>query len=122
MQALVRDLNHVYRTHPALHARDNEGEGFAWQIADDAANSVFAWTRHAPAAPPVLVISNFTPVPRDGYAVPVPEGGRWRCILNSDAEVYGGSGGTASEGLEAVDGQVIVSLPPLSTIMYIHEP
>jgi len=52
---LIRDLNRVYRDKPALHARDCEGEGFAWAVVDDKANAVFAWTRHAPAANPVLI-------------------------------------------------------------------
>ena len=64
VQALVRDLNRLYRDKPALHARDCEGEGFEWLIADDSLNSVFAWLRKAPGADPVAVISNFTPVPR----------------------------------------------------------
>ena len=51
VQSLVRDLNHHYRDRPALHARDCEGEGFEWMIADDAENSVFAWVRRAPDAP-----------------------------------------------------------------------
>ena len=65
----------LYRGTPALHARDCEREGFEWLIADDSANSVFAWLRKAPGANPVVVISNFTPVPRDGYRVPLPPAG-----------------------------------------------
>ena len=72
-------------TRPALHARDCEGEGFEWLIADDAANSVYAWLRKAPGANPVAVIANLTPVPRSGYRVPLPSAGRWREILNTDA-------------------------------------
>ena len=81
--------------------RDCEGEGFEWLIADDSANSVFAWLRKAPGASPVAVISNFTPVPRAGYGVPLPHAGRWREILNTDAAVYGGSGMGNMGGVDA---------------------
>ena len=64
VQALVADLNRIYRDHPALHARDCEGEGFEWVLADAAADSLFAWVRRAPGARPVVVISHFTPILR----------------------------------------------------------
>ena len=93
MRRLVGDLNRAYREYPALYARDCEGEGFEWLIADDAENSVFAWLRRSGGdEPPVAVISNFTPVPRPDYTVPLPPAGRWREAVNSDAEIYGGSG------------------------------
>jgi len=117
---LIRDLNRVYRDKPALHARDCEGEGFAWAVVDDKANAVFAWTRHAPAANPVLIIANMTPVPRPGYRVPVPKDGAWREIINSDAQHYGGSGVGNFGAVEAADGHVVLTLPPLATIMLEH--
>ena len=67
MRLLVRDLNYLYRSRPALHARDCEPDGFAWLIVDDSKNSVFAWLRKAPDGHPIAVISNFTPVVRDFY-------------------------------------------------------
>ncbi|RWO98224.1 1,4-alpha-glucan branching protein GlgB [Mesorhizobium sp.] len=117
----VRDLNYLYRSRPALHARDCEPEGFSWLIVDDSANSVFAWLRSAPGGNPVAVISNFTPVPRDNYRVPLPMAGRWREIINTDASDYGGSGkgnGGAVEARKEAGGiSATVLLPPLSTIM-----
>ena len=118
---LVRDLNRVYRGKPALHARDCEGEGFAWAVVDDNANSVFAWSRHAPEANPVLVIANMTPVSRNGYRVAVPRNGRWREIINSDARVYGGSGVGNFGTVTASEGHLVLTLPPLGTIMLEHE-
>jgi len=120
VRQLIRDLNRVYRDKPALHARDCEGEGFAWAVVDDKANAVFAWTRHAPSANPVLVIANMTPVPRPGYRVPVPKDGSWQEIINSDAQHYGGSGVGNFGTVEATDGHVILTLPPLATIMLEH--
>jgi len=121
VRLLLRDLNRLYRTEAALHARDCEGDGFRWLIADDKRNSVFAWLRLAPDAAPVAVISNFTPVPRRGYRVPLPSAGVWREILNSDATAYGGSGaGNGGEVLarQTPDGiHADMTLPPLATIM-----
>jgi 1,4-alpha-glucan branching enzyme len=126
VQALVRDLNRLYAGTPALYARDCESEGFSWLIADDSRNSVFAWVRKAPDANPVAVISNFTPVPREGYVVPLPKAGRWREILNSDADRYGGSGVGNSGGIEAAEGErgitATLRLPPLATIWLEWEP
>jgi 1,4-alpha-glucan branching enzyme len=114
---LVRDLNHLYREHPALHARDCEGEGFEWLIGDDATNSVFAWLRKAPGAKPIAVIANLTPVARAPYRVPLPHAGRWREIFNSDAQGYWGSGLGNLGGVDAEQGGAWVTLPPLATIM-----
>ena len=73
---LVRDLNHSYTAIPALHARDCEPEGFEWMNADDFENSVFAWARHDGEGGPILVVvCNFTPVPRDNYQMPLPKAG-----------------------------------------------
>src|SRR5690606_5104545 len=88
VRLLVRDLNRAYRDTPALHARDCESAGFRWLIADDAENSVFAWLRTTPDAPPVAVIANFTPVMREDYAVPLPADGVWRELVNTDAATY----------------------------------
>jgi 1,4-alpha-glucan branching enzyme len=121
MKKLITDLNYLYRSRPALHARDCEPEGFEWLIADDRENSVFAWLRKAPGENPVAVISNFTPVQRDFYEVPLPEGGRWREIFNSDADIYGGAGNGNGGFIQAEErgGRFVgkMMLPALSTIM-----
>jgi 1,4-alpha-glucan branching enzyme len=122
MQRLVRDLNALYKSKPAMHARDCEGEGFEWLIANDKENSVFAWLRKAPGEKPVAVISNFTPVLREHYDVPLPFEGAWREIFNSDADVYGGSGqgnGGECRAERQSSGRIVASLrlPPLATIM-----
>jgi len=117
VRMLVRDLNRIYRETPALHARDCEGEGFAWLIVDDRHNSVFAWARRAPGARPVAVIANCTPAPRTGYRVPLPADGRWVEIVNTDATAYGGSGMGNGGEVWATDGGAHVTLPPLATIM-----
>jgi len=118
MQRWVRDLNHAYRAHAALHARDCEGEGFDWLVVDDAAASVFAWLRKAPGAAPVAVVCNFTPTLHSHYRLPLPIDGHWREVLNSDAENYGGSGQGNLGSITASDGAAMVVLPPLATVMF----
>ncbi|WP_206363559.1 1,4-alpha-glucan branching protein GlgB [Sphingomonas crocodyli] len=118
VRRLVRDLNQLYRGRPALHARDCEGEGFRWIVADDAANSVFVWERRAPGEKPIVVATNLTPVPRPDYALRLPQGGLWREVVNSDAAAYGGAGmGNGGSVTADADGHVRLMLPPLSTIM-----
>jgi 1,4-alpha-glucan branching enzyme len=129
MQSLVRDLNRSYTNIKALHARDCEPEGFEWMNADDHENSVFAWARHdGEGGPIVVVVCNFTPVPRQNYQVPMPKAGRWKEVLNTDASVYWGSGNGNAGGIEADAGSFMgkpasarISLPPLATIYFLSE-
>ncbi len=114
---LVADLNRLYRSQGALHARDCESEGFEWLIGDDAQNSVFAWLREAPGAAPVAIISNLTPVLHDHYRVPLPHDGQWAEIINSDAAIYGGSGKGNLGSVQAHSGAAHIVLPPLATVM-----
>jgi 1,4-alpha-glucan branching enzyme len=124
VQRLLRDLNRLHRKEPALFARDFAGEGFRWVVADDRAQSVLAWLRmDSDGGGPVLVVCNFTPVPRHEYRVGVPAEGRWREILNTDAEVYGGSGMGNLGGVKAerdeshgLPASLALTLPPLAAI------
>lgn len=117
VRRLVQDLNRIYRDIPALHARDCEGEGFRWLIADDDEHSVFAWERRAPNEPSVVVISNFTPCPRENYVVPMPQDGTWREAINTDADFYGGSGKGNGGKVVAEGGNAKLFLPPLATLI-----
>jgi 1,4-alpha-glucan branching enzyme len=130
MQNLVRDLNHAYRSIKAMHARDCEQQGFEWMNADDYENSVFSWARHDGEGGPILVaVCNFTPVPRDNYQLPLPKGGRWTEVLNTDAELYWGSGrGNLGQitadagGFMGKPASARLSLPPLATVYFLSEP
>ena len=117
IRRLITDLNHLYRAEPALHARDCEGEGFSWLVADDTTNSVFAWLRMAPGAAPIAVICNMTPCLHDHYRINLPHDGKWREVLNCDAEIYGGSGKGNLGSVVSRDGGANIVLPPLATIM-----
>ena len=92
IRAWVRDLNRVYRACPALHELDFDPAGFAWENCHDSDQSVLSFFRKDRAGRSVLVICNFTPVPRENYAVGVGVDGFWREVLNSDSSMYGGSG------------------------------
>jgi 1,4-alpha-glucan branching enzyme len=128
-------LNAVHRREPALHERDVDPEGFEWVAAGDTAASVISFLRWPArdADPvdgagnrrrPVLVVANFTPVPRQAYAIGVPSGGRWVELANSDAEVHGGSGWGNLGGVDAVEApmhgrpfHLPLVLPPLAVVL-----
>jgi 1,4-alpha-glucan branching enzyme len=119
----VSDLNRVYRAEPALHELDFDPGGFEWVDANNADQSVVSFLRTGPGGPPVLVVCNFTPVPRDAYRVGVPRSGTWEEILNGDAAVYGGSGvgnlggvESTGEGCHGRPDSVLLSLPPLAAV------
>jgi 1,4-alpha-glucan branching enzyme len=127
IQSVVRDLNATYKSLPALHERDCRGDGFRWVVIDDADQSVFAYLRFGDdGAAPVLVVCNFTPVPRYAYRLGVPQGGGWREVLNTDAAGYGGGNignagfvhaeDVASHNLPA---SLLLTLPPLATIILV---
>ncbi len=91
IRALVRDLNRLYVSEPALHQYDHDPRGFAWIDCHDADQSVLSFVRHGrEGAPPVIALFNFTPVPRRGYRIGVPPAGVWHEILNTDSAYYGG--------------------------------
>ena len=125
IQRLVRDLNRLYRTEPALHFRDCEPVGFRWIIGDDRANSVFCFARFGcEDDPPLLVVCNMTPTPHHHYRIGVPRTGAWREIANTDSRFYGGSDmgneGTVHTTAVSAHGEpqsIELTLPPLSTIL-----
>jgi 1,4-alpha-glucan branching enzyme len=129
VQRWVADLNTLYRYEPALHEVDFEGAGFEWIDCHDAEASVLSFLRRPRKGPPVLVVCNFTSVPRINYTVGVPEGGYWRELLNSDATHYGGSGVGNFGGVEAAPvpahgrfHSIALTLPPLATVFLKPEP
>lgn len=102
VRQLVRDLNGVYRSCPALYERDCEGGGFSWIDDKDTEQSIISFLRHGSAEDElVAVVCNFTPVVRKGYRIGVPEDGFYEEVLNSDAEKYGGGNVGSLGGVEA---------------------
>jgi 1,4-alpha-glucan branching enzyme len=126
LQTLIRDLNRLYRTLPALHELDCEDSGFEWLVMHDSDRGIFAWMRkgRAPRAR-CLVVVNFTPQVYRDYRIRVPFVGAWREVLNSDAAVYGGSnvgnGGAVSTLNNMPIPEVNLVIPPLAAIFLVPE-
>jgi 1,4-alpha-glucan branching enzyme len=126
LQRWVTDLNHLYRQTPALYEGDCEPEGFAWVDCTDADSSVLSFLRQGESSPDlVLVVCNFTPIPRLNYRVGAPQGGVWREVLNSDARDYEGSGYGNQGGVEAAPVphhgrpySLTLTLPPLAVVFF----
>jgi 1,4-alpha-glucan branching enzyme len=124
VHSMVRDLNRVYRESPALWQRDADPEGFQWIDANDAGRNVFSFIRRgAPGTPELAVISNFAAVPHQGYRLGLPSSGEWEEVVNTDAEVYTGSGVGNLGTVHAVDGDHVgqpayadIVVPPLATV------
>ncbi|WP_299363117.1 1,4-alpha-glucan branching protein GlgB [uncultured Paracoccus sp.] len=127
VQALVRDLNALYRREPGLHRRDCEREGFRWIEGGDTENNVFSFLRSGREDDrPVVVVSNMAPVAREGYRIGLPRGGNWRIALNSDAAEYGGTDApgrieVADAGMHGLPASASVDLPPLATLFLVPE-
>ena len=124
LQRWVSDLNRLYRSEPALHALDFDAAGFEWIDGADAEGSVLSYLRKSGDGDAVLVVANFTPLPRENYLVGVPTPGHWRELLNSDATVYGGSGVGNQGGVDSVPVAVHgrfhalnLRLPPLGVLV-----
>ncbi|WP_369243149.1 1,4-alpha-glucan branching enzyme [Streptomyces sp. R21] len=121
---LVRDLNEVYRSEPALWERDTDPAGFAWIAGDAADDNVFAFLRFDAEGSPLLAVSNFSPVVRHEYRLGVPDDvAGWREVLNTDLTRYGGSGvcnpdpvKAESRGAHGRPTSVRLTLPPLATV------
>jgi 1,4-alpha-glucan branching enzyme len=129
IQSLVRDLNRLYRDEPALWSRDSTGDGFQWLEPNDADANVIALARLSAEGRRVAVcVANNSPVVRSGYRVGLPRGGRWRELLNTDADRYGGSdvgngGALIAEPLAWHDQEhsVALTLPPLAVLWLVPE-
>ncbi|WP_253773557.1 1,4-alpha-glucan branching protein GlgB [Goodfellowiella coeruleoviolacea] len=128
VRALVRDLNHAYRTHPALYTVDSDPAGFSWIDANDAAGNVLSFLRIGDDGSMVACVANFAGVPHQDYRLGLPMPGRWREVLNTDASVYGGSGvgnlGAVTAVAEPWHGRPAsarVTLPPSGVLWLVPE-
>lgn len=124
VQAVISRLNELYRELPALHTRDYEDAGFEWVRLHDSANSILSYLRRGHGERDwVLVVANFTPVPREGYRLGVPVGGMWDEVFNSDSSLFGGGNIGNAGRVEATPGEsdgrefsVSLNVPPLGAI------
>jgi 1,4-alpha-glucan branching enzyme len=122
----VEDLNRTYRREPALYETDFDHTGFEWIDCNDMDNSAISFIRKGHSANQILlIVCNFTPVPRFNYRVGIPHKGFWKEQLNSNAGDYGGSG---TGNLGGVDADPIpfhgrpysidITLPPLAALFF----
>jgi 1,4-alpha-glucan branching enzyme len=126
LQRLVRDLNSLYQREPSLHEVEYDWTGFEWMDCNDGDNSVLSFVRRAmDPADCLLCVCNFTPVVRHGHRVPVPAPGFYAEILNTDAEIYGGSNTGNLGGVEALPEPYLgkpcslrLTLPPLAVVFF----
>jgi 1,4-alpha-glucan branching enzyme len=126
IQQLIKDLNRVYRTIPALHELDCDGKGFEWLDSQNAEQSILTYLRKGvDGTPPVVVVVNLTPTSYKNYAVGVPLDGFYKECLNTDSELYGGSNvgnnGGVSSSPEAFAGKqhhININVPGLSTMIF----
>ncbi len=123
VRALVGDLNRAYRELPALFTLDSDPAGFSWIDANDAAGNVLCFLRHGSDGSMLACAANFAGHPHEGYRMGVPLPGRWREVINTDAESYGGSGvGNLGEVVaEEVPwhgrpASVVLRLPPTAVV------
>ena len=122
---LIQDLNNLYLSEPALYAADYDKNGFVWLDHSDYQNSIFAMMRRdQDSKNEVMIVSNFTPTPHEGYRLGVPTRGTYKVLLNTDSKHYWGSdydvGGLTFKASDvAWHGQynsIVINLPPLSTL------
>jgi 1,4-alpha-glucan branching enzyme len=129
LQACVRDLNHLYQKTRQMHSIDFHHSGFEWIDFADSDHSIISFMRKSKdSEDPLIVVGNFTPVPRTGYRIGVPKGGKYRVIFNSDSEAYGGS--NMGNGFEVAADPIEqhgrsyslnLILPPLAVTYYCPE-
>lgn len=126
---LLSRLNEVYRSEPALHARDCDPSGYEWIDGGDAANCVLSFLRRSgDPKDDIVVVCNFTPIPRESYRVGVPSAGFWREIVNTDAKEYAGAGWGSMGGVASSPApwhgrphSVSLTLPPLGVVFLKRE-
>jgi 1,4-alpha-glucan branching enzyme len=131
IEVLLRELNRVNRSEPALWSGDFSAEGFAWIDANDADQSCYSFLRRPVGEPgrEVACIANLTPVPRFGYRVGLPSGGEWEVLLNTDARAFAGSGTEVGPVLVADDTpwhglphSTVLTAPPLGILWLAPRP
>jgi 1,4-alpha-glucan branching enzyme len=125
LQDYVRELNRIYSSHPALYEVDFSYTGFEWLDFRDVENSIISFLRRAAGGGFLVVVCNFTPVPRTPYTIGVPEPGYYREILNSDSSLFGGSnmgnaGGVMSQPIPSHGRphNIRITVPPLAVVVF----
>lgn len=125
VQAALKDLNHLYKNTPALYQLDFSDEGFSWIDCHDSDQSIISYMRKSRDGQFIIVVLNFTPVPRENYRIGVPEKGAYLERFNSDSFYYGGSNmgnaghiNASSESWMGLPYSLVITLPPLAGVIF----
>ncbi len=123
LQKYSANLNEIYLAQSALWELDYQEKGFSWIEPNDYSQSILSYIRYDSAGNHLIVVLNFTPVPRDNYRIGVPAAGNYQLILNSDAPDYGGSGyceqkiySTENKEFHGRNNSLNLTLPPLAAL------
>jgi 1,4-alpha-glucan branching enzyme len=129
VRRLLRDLNAIYRSSPALYSADSQPEGFRWIDANDAYGNVVSFLRIGADGSQLACIANFAGMPHTDYRVGLPWAGPWREVVNTDAESYRGSGVGNFGRVEAeakpwhgLPASAVLHLPPSGVLWLTPEP
>jgi len=129
IQETVKDLNKLYRSEPALYEKSFDGSGFEWIDGGNANDSILIYQRKGiNAADDIVVVLNMTPVVRHNQRTGVPAPGKWKEIFNSDNKKYWGTGvgnpksiASQPESWHGRENSILLTLPPLSVVMFKRE-
>ncbi|MEV6495607.1 alpha amylase C-terminal domain-containing protein, partial [Actinoplanes sp. NPDC051633] len=128
IRRLVQDLNGVYKQIPALWTQDTSPSGFRWITSEDSQHNTFSYLRLSPSGDMLAAVVNFAAVPHEGYRIGLPRPGVWREVINTDSELYGGSGvGNLGEvhaeeiPWHGMNASASLRVPPLGTVWLHYE-
>ncbi|MEV0899817.1 1,4-alpha-glucan branching protein GlgB [Actinoplanes sp. NPDC049802] len=128
VKRLVTDLNRLYRETPAIWTQDTGPSGFRWITSEDSQHNTFSFLRFAPNGDTLACVVNFAAIPHEDYRIGLPRAGRWAEVVNTDSELYGGSGvGNLGEATaenlpwHGFDASVSLRVPPLGAVWLKHE-
>ena len=122
VQHLISEINTNYKENSSLWQKDISSDGFQWLVGDDGAGNTLAFVRWNEEGEPIISITNFSPVPHEHYRLPLPQGGAWKELVNTDDMKFGGSGVTNQQLLASNEGHrgfahsVLLRVPPLATV------
>ncbi len=130
VQQLIKNLNHTYKTVPALHELDCDGNGFEWLDSQNSEQSILTYIRKGKnGTPNAVIIVNLTPTSYESFNVGVPNSGFYKECLNTDAEKYGGSNIHNNGGVTSIKGEhgghsqhISIAVPGLSTVIFEYQP
>ena len=123
MKVLLRDLNKTYVVRPSLWEVDGKSDGFEWLDVNNASENIVAFVRKSPSGKDLVCVGNFSALDKHGYRLVLPAQGEYKLVINSDHNIYGGSGQTVAGVIHAAADNggrpsAILDLPALTTLWF----